>query len=76
MHRRSSVQLSAPLRVVRPIVEEGGAKKGEKQEKKELAGSSYLLGDVVVPAYSYVRVHEHPKRHLAAARLAWPQVLP
>jgi hypothetical protein len=55
-------------------VEEGG--KNEGQEKKELAGSSHVLGDVVVPAYSYVRVHEHPKRHLAAARFAWPQVQP
>ncbi len=56
-------------------MEEGRKKEGEKKEKKELAGSSYLLGDVVVPAYSYVRVHEHPKRHVAAARFAWPQVL-
>jgi len=32
-----------------------------------------VLGDVLVPALSYVRVHEHPKRHLAALNVSWEQ---
>jgi len=30
-----------------------------------------VLGDVPVPAQSYVRVHEHPKRHLTALNVSW-----
>jgi hypothetical protein len=32
-----------------------------------------VLGDMLVPALSYVRVHEHPKRHLAARDVSWEQ---